>query len=86
MFTYDVKSGFPNSSFASFGPIFMKKLFNFPAISFLSVICFSFEMSWEFILDFGFAHYISNSFPCFFNIIFRFIEFQVVIFSLGFPL
>ena len=43
MFKYDVKSGFPtgSSSFASFGPIFMKKLFNFSAISFLSVICFS---------------------------------------------
>ena len=36
MFKYDVKSGFPtgSSSFAIFGPIFMKKLFYFSAISF----------------------------------------------------
>ena len=42
MFKYDEKSGFPtgSSSFASFGPIFMKKLFNVSAIYFLSVICF----------------------------------------------
>ena len=65
----------------------MKKLFHFPLFLFIRYLLFiNIEMSWEFILDFGFAHYISNSFPCFFNIIFRLIEFQVVIFSLGFPL
>ena len=43
MFKSDLKSGFPtgSSSLASFGPIFLKKLVNFSAISFLSVICFS---------------------------------------------
>ena len=42
-FKYDLKSGFPtgSSSLASFGPIFMKKLSNFSAMYFLSVICFS---------------------------------------------
>ncbi len=45
----------------------MKKLFNLSAISFLSFNLFfiNIEMNWEFILDFLFAHYISNSFPCF---------------------
>ena len=43
-----MKSGFPtgSSSFASFGSIFIKKPFNFSAISFLSVICFSLILKW----------------------------------------
>ena len=63
MFKYDLKSGFHtgSSSFASFGPIFMKKLF-FRYFIFIRYLLFiNIEMSWEFILDFGFAHYISNS-------------------------
>ena len=36
MFKYDLKYGLPtlSSSFANFGPIFMKKLLNFSGISF----------------------------------------------------
>ena len=91
MFKYDVKSGFPagSSSFASFGPIFMKKLFNFSAISFLSVICFSLilkcagNLFW--ILDLLITSAIVSHVFLIVSF-FRFIGFQVVIFSLGFPL
>ena len=57
-----------SSSFANFGPIFMKKVVKFFRYFFFIryLLFINIEVSWEFILNFLFAHYINNILPCFF--------------------
>ena len=86
-FRYDLKLGFPLvfNLFARCGPIFIKKLLNCFAISFIFVILVSFRLKCrKLFLYYGFVDNISYVFPCFPDVIPVFTKLQVTISSLCF--